>query len=618
MGKKLLFFFSIAAYAWAVAQDQTVQGTLVASSLPVRYAVVSVLNPSDSSTIRSVLTDASGSFLLTVPGEVYSEASLPLEFELAQNYPNPFQQSTHISYQIAKQTEAEIVIYDMLGREIKRFTMGLQRQGNYSLQWDGKDKIGKHVATGVYFYQLRTQQGTQVRKMVYGAGSSVQSGMIPPVPAMRKEIRSSVLSRNLHLFLKVENTDSTFPAIVPRFVDTTINQNALQLQVSSVISFPNTNTAIVYPESLKQTIRGFGGANILQWRPDMTTDQVRKAFGTDSGQIGFTILRLRIPYNLNEQSLSIQVPTAKLVQSMGGIVFASPWTPPAWMKTNNNIVGGALHETSYASYAAHLKQFADYMASKDVPLYAISIQNEPDIEVTYESCWWNAETMIRFLKENAPSIGVRIIAPESFHFRKSFSDSLLSNEEAAANLSIVGGHIYGGGIAEHPLAETMGKEIWMTEHLDTDTTWKAVLATGKEISDCLKAGWHAYVWWYIVRFYGPINEEGNVSKRGYVMSQFARFVRPGYQRVAVKDNVLYTNIDVTAFRQGAKLVIVAVNNRTTPKKHTFILWNGATGIFTPYVTSVTKNCERQQDIQYKNGSFTFDLEAQSIVTFVSQ
>ena len=182
------------------------------------------------------------------------------------------------------------------------------------------------------------------------------------------------------------------------------------------------------------------------------------------------------------------------------------------MKTNNNIVGGRVSDTSYTHYAAHLKAFADHMADNDVPLYALSIQNEPDVTVDYESCDWNASQMLRFIKENAPSIGVDIIAPESYNFNHTISNAILNDPVDAANVDIIGGHIYGGGLTSYPLAKEKGKELWMTEHLDLDTTWVGALRTGLEIHDCMFAGMNAYLWWVIRRYYGPIDENSNITK----------------------------------------------------------------------------------------------------------
>jgi glucuronoarabinoxylan endo-1,4-beta-xylanase len=386
--------------------------------------------------------------------------------------------------------------------------------------------------------------------------------------------------------------------------------------VSEIHAQPNA--AVINLDSTHQIIRGFGAANILPWRPDMTTDQITKAFGTGDGQIGFTILRLRVPDQQDEFSLNI--PTAQLAYSMGVTIIASPWSPPAWMKSNNNIVGGRLNDTSYASYAAHLKSFVDYMASNGAPLYAISVQNEPDVHVTYESCDWNAEEMLKFVKENAGSIGTKIIAPESADFDKSLSDPMLNDPVGAANLSIIGGHIYGGGLESYPLAESKGKEIWMTEILDLDISWEANLGTGKEINDCMNAGMSTYISWYIVRFYGPIDEFGNVSKRGYVMSQYARFVRPGFFRVDATANP-QADVYVTAYKDSSKIVIVAINNSSSTVEQTFTLQKQAgvsAAVFIPYVTSETKNCVQQSSIAVKDNSLTVVLDASSITTFVSK
>jgi glucuronoarabinoxylan endo-1,4-beta-xylanase len=108
-----------------------------------------------------------------------------------------------------------------------------------------------------------------------------------------------------------------------------------------------------------------------------------------------------------------------------------------------------------------------------------------------------------------------------------------------------------------------------------------------------------------------------VSKRGYVMSQFARFVRPGSIRVHSIDNAKWTLVDVTAFRKDSRLILVAVNRNSKARKHTFTLWNGTAGAFTPYVTSKTKNCELQGAMGYKNGNFTYTLEPLSVTTFIS-
>ena len=363
----------------------------------------------------------------------------------------------------------------------------------------------------------------------------------------------------------------------------------------------------------RQVIRGFGAANILPWRPDMTAGEITTAFGTGIGQLGFSLLRLRIPSD--SAKFAMQVPTAQAAYSLGVTLFASPWSPPPSMKSNGDSVGGQLKADSYAAFAGYLRSFADYMSSHGAPLYAISVQNEPNVTVSYESCFWNASQMLTFVRDNAPAVGVRIIADESSGFDHTITDAILNDPTAAANLSIVGGHLYGSTPAPYALAGSKGKEVWMTEYLDLNTDWPSVLGTGKQINDCMTSGMSAYIWWYIVRYYGPILEDGTVSKRGYVMSQYARFIRPGYVRVNATANP-QTNVLVTAYTNGSRTVIVVVNLGGSLQQ-TFSIQNGSLNAVTPYITSSSKNCVPGTQISVSAGQFTAQLDSSSVTTFVS-
>lgn len=394
--------------------------------------------------------------------------------------------------------------------------------------------------------------------------------------------------------------------------------NRILISIIVLLSYSSVtfaqNDAIIYLDSTAQIIRGFGAANILPWRPDMTASEITKAFGTGEGELGFSILRLRIPHVENEFNMNVR--TAKAAYEMGVTIIASPWTPPAWMKTNNNIIGGELRENNYSDYADHLNSFIDFMNDNGIPLYAVSVQNEPDIQVNYESCDWTPEQLVKFMKENASSIKTKVFAPESFQFRRPISDAILNDSLACANLDFIGGHIYGGGLSPYPLAEEKGKEIWMTEHLDTDVSWSNVLATGKEINDCMNAGMSAYIWWYIIRFYGPILEDGNVSKRGYIMSHYSRFIRPRYYRVHAT-SVAQRNVYLSSYINDTRLVIVVVNTGSSPVDQTFVLNGGNAQKFIPYVTSQTKNVEQENEIVVSGNTFSTTIEGQSVITFVS-
>ena len=387
-------------------------------------------------------------------------------------------------------------------------------------------------------------------------------------------------------------------------------KNAQPEPAPAVIYAANINLA-----STQQIIRGFGGATVF--RPDLTDEDVSTLFSNlNDSQLGLSILRIRVSPS-GSSDWGIELSNAKRVKALGGIVIATPWSPPPSMKTNNNTTGGELSTSWYAAYAAYLKSFADYMNTNDAELYALAIQNEPDIQVNYESCDWSAQQMTDFIKDNSFDIGnTKLLAAESFHFNQAFTDVILNDATAASKVSIIGGHIYGGGLARYDNALNKGKEVWMTEHLDTMTTWNSVLATAKEIHDCMTAAnYSAYLWWYLKRFYGPINESGQITKRGYVLAQFSKYVRPGYQRVDMSNPA--PNVSLSAYEGNGKTVIVAVNmgNASTIKFN--ITGETAPGSFTPHITSTSKSLSSEMPVGVSNGSFTYELPASSITTFVS-
>jgi glucuronoarabinoxylan endo-1,4-beta-xylanase len=374
-----------------------------------------------------------------------------------------------------------------------------------------------------------------------------------------------------------------------------------------------SSTVNVDLNDTQQTIRGFGGMNFPRWIGTLTNAQVDTAFGNGSGQIGLTILRIDVPYNSYNWSGEVSA-AQRAIDNHGAIVFASPWSPPASMKTSGSTTGGELKTDCYDDYADHLSDFADYMSSNGAPLYAISLQNEPDVTVTYESCDWTSTQMRNFLKNNASVIPTRVMAAESYHFAQSFTDPILNDSAAEAQMEIIAGHIYGGGLAYYPLAHSKGKEVWMTEHY-TDSSndadlWPNALNVGKEIHDCMAAHMHAYIWWYIRRSYGPIAEDGHVTKRGYCMSHFAKFVRPGYIRLSATANPS-SGVYVTAYKNGDTVVIVAVNQNSSSREVTFSLSGGGVDSYTKYETSSSNSLSDMGSVGRTN-----TLAGYSISTFV--
>jgi glucuronoarabinoxylan endo-1,4-beta-xylanase len=289
------------------------------------------------------------------------------------------------------------------------------------------------------------------------------------------------------------------------------------------------------------------------------------------------------------------------------------------MKTNNNIIGGRLITDSSANYAKYLNDFALYMAANSAPIYAISVQNEPDWNPSYEGCEWSATETRDFIKNHGAVVtATRLMAPELVNNNQSYVNTILSDDAAVANLDIVSTHIYGGGIVENATAKAKNREVWMTEHLDTLTSWTANLNTAVEIHDCLtKANFSAYIWWYGKRFYGPIGQDGLVTKRGFVISQFARFVRPGALRLGTTVNTR-NDVLLSVYKNGPKHVLVLINNgnNTVNQKISF---QGTTATsFIPYLTTELKNVERGSSIAVTGNSFNYTIPSKSMVTFAEE
>ena len=96
---------------------------------------------------------------------------IPEETMLLANYPNPFNPETWIPYHLANPSDVTITIYDARGTVVRRLELGHQRAAHYTRRsraayWDGRNKVGERVASGVYFYQLQANNMSLLRKMV--------------------------------------------------------------------------------------------------------------------------------------------------------------------------------------------------------------------------------------------------------------------------------------------------------------------------------------------------------------------------------------------------------------------------------------------------------------------
>jgi glucuronoarabinoxylan endo-1,4-beta-xylanase len=417
---------------------------------------------------------------------------------------------------------------------------------------------------------------------------------------------------------------------------------------SATLTVLSADAAAVDFGSSVQTIRGFGGSTA--WMPELTSEQANTLFGTGENQLGLSILRVRIDPSTvtgGSSNWGTELANAKAAQAAGSdvIVFATPWTPPAAWKTNTQGVlynnsppnsngtdalwGGSLNTADYANYASYLESFVTYMANNGVNLYGISMQNEPDVNVSYESCVWTGAQMDTWVANNSSALTTKLIMPESESFATSYSDPALNDVNAVGNISIIAGHLYGASPSYYTNAKNKGKDVWMTEHYLTPSGAQPgiadALAVAKEINDSMSvADYNAYLWWWVIDWNpgagvtntGLVDQNNNPTYYGYAMAQYAKFVRPGYVRANSTYNPGSGNVYVTAYEGDGHYVIVAINMGTAAQSQPFLIQNQTVATLTPYQTSASESMEQLSPVAVTSNAFTYILPAQSITTFV--
>jgi flagellar hook assembly protein FlgD len=93
-------------------------------------------------------------------------AATPKSYNLAQNFPNPFNPSTSIRLDMKERGVVTLKIYNVAGELVRTLVNGVKDAGAYSLAWDGRNDSGSNVASGIYFYQMETKGFSETKKMV--------------------------------------------------------------------------------------------------------------------------------------------------------------------------------------------------------------------------------------------------------------------------------------------------------------------------------------------------------------------------------------------------------------------------------------------------------------------
>ncbi|BCB82691.1 cellulose binding domain-containing protein [Phytohabitans suffuscus] len=407
---------------------------------------------------------------------------------------------------------------------------------------------------------------------------------------------------------------------------------------------PATADITVNAATRYQTIDGFGAA-VSIWGSAWSTAETQTLVGLGANQFGLSIVRTGISPVSSEWSTQVNALRTAKSYGSGVKVLASPWTAPAAWKTNNSrINGGKLRTEYYDDYANHLNSYVQYMRNQGVTIDVTSVQNEPDWHPDYDSMDWNGTELRNFVRDQGARVqNTRLMVAEAVNLNYTYTDPTLNDATARNNIGYIGGHLYGteasGRLRSYPLAEQYNKPVWMTEwnyheadgsgsniwgNPSNQAVWNETLDDiMRTVHRSMESNWSAYIWWYGKRFYSFIGDgeaaygttAGAPLKRGYAFSQYAKYVRPGYQRVALTKSSKASPLEVTAYQGGGKITLVILNRSTSAVNDAVIQApQNVTGA-EHYLTSQNANAA-SQPTTVNGGQVTVNVGPRSISTVV--
>jgi glucuronoarabinoxylan endo-1,4-beta-xylanase len=414
---------------------------------------------------------------------------------------------------------------------------------------------------------------------------------------------------------------------------------------------------IVNWNTLHQTVDGFG-ASATGYASGFTPQQADQFFSVETG-LGLSLLRIRpiadkqdldcgcvaniTPHHcvkgLSSQIESGDLKVAQTATSRGVRLFATPWSPPAEMKSSGKYCAAGSMKgdpANYSKYAGQLADFLSLLRENAVSLDAISVQNEPDLDNDrYDTCRWTGKEIhdfIPFLSKAISGAGfesVKIATPEQSTWAFDLASETMSDPSVADKIGLVLGHAYG---SENPSGypSVGGRHVWQTEVGDGerfDGSMANGLRWARSIHNYMTIGVNAWMYWSLACGETHFNHSNNMcltdsnenlAKRAYVLGQYSKFIRPGWQRIGITNE---GPLLVTAYRgPGKEFAIVAINAYRSPVRDQAFALNGVTSLhssITPWVTSSSISLKAQPPLSLtaNTAAFTYTIPAGSIVTF---
>jgi glucuronoarabinoxylan endo-1,4-beta-xylanase len=397
---------------------------------------------------------------------------------------------------------------------------------------------------------------------------------------------------------------------------------------------------VVNLAEVHQKMDGFGASD--RNSGTLSDAQADLLFGAQG--INLSLLRVSISPS---GTPSTAASNATKAAARGAKVWAAPWTPPANFKDNcSRSNGGHLCSAAgqaggctctgshYDEWATLLAGFASVLKTQaGVDLYGLSVQNEPDYTAGYDSCLFSTAEMVAFVKVLGPKLAAlsprpKLMLPETSGWSVAFdhASAVLADGAAAPYLDIIATHQY---FLDNPPAHAIpaGKAFWQTE----DSSFEGYDAS---MSNALRvAGWihnaivtsgvSAWHYWELVNTSDNQGVYNGTSpaKRTFVLGNYSRFVRPGFDRVGVAGASLPAAVEVSAYANAADgtTALVIINGAASSASFSvFLSAASRPATMTPWVTSASDDLASKAPIAVSGGRFSVTVAAQSVTTLVGK
>ncbi len=395
-----------------------------------------------------------------------------------------------------------------------------------------------------------------------------------------------------------------------------------------------------------QQIDGFGASSYtLSGVSAANITKIYGTAGTSAGDAGHTLLRGRIgPVSGTSTAMTVdsgeQViwTNAYAAGAASGLkIWIAPWTPPNLLKNNDATDGGNnTFNGTAANYQTYANAIATFVQNEyntyGIPIYAVSVQNEPDISNTYETCLWTAQQIHDYIPYlynalQAVSLGANpkpmVLMPDSAMWGNPLAYTALQDPVVASMIGIQSYHGYSGD--SFPVPSYNVPHLWESETAD-------LLFSGADINNGIfwaqqmyqyltvaqVTGWH---YWWLIGSGGQYiaYTTGTEPVRFYTFAQYSRFIRPGMYRIGSTTSSWLINASAYKDPVSGNLAVVAINWTGVAQPVTFNLSSFPNvASVTPWVTSATLSLASQSSVNVAGGSFTYTMPASSVVTFVAQ